>query len=163
MHIDGQRMQGVAAQERDYVAVAMRLLDATDGDEVGVWLEELKRRSCMPGGVGGLSFPNDWRGADGQEFVLVPLCPGQSLAVETIRLSWSRGEISTKNTTRRTPALLAWAVKEMSRNRRAVVVFRCCFEMPYREAIAATEGWGWGKGIEMGDIPALNGDWDHSS
>lgn len=42
-------MHGVAAQERDYVAVAMRILDATDGDEVDVWLEELKRSGCMRG------------------------------------------------------------------------------------------------------------------
>lgn len=119
-------MHGVAAQERDYVAVAMRLLDATDGSEAGVWLEELKRSGYMRGSWG-LSSPNDWRGGDGQEFVSVPLCPVQSLAVETIRLCRSRGEITTentKNTTRRTPALLAWVVKEMSRNRRAVVVFR---------------------------------------
>ena len=42
-------MHGVAAQERDYVAVAMRILDATDGDEVDVWLEELKQSGCMRG------------------------------------------------------------------------------------------------------------------
>ncbi|KFZ24948.1 hypothetical protein V502_00583 [Pseudogymnoascus sp. VKM F-4520 (FW-2644)] len=42
-------MHGVAAQERDYVAVAMRILDATDGNEVDVWLEELKRSGCMRG------------------------------------------------------------------------------------------------------------------
>jgi hypothetical protein len=42
-------MHGVAAQERDYVAVAMRIIDATDGDKANVWLEELKRRWCMRG------------------------------------------------------------------------------------------------------------------
>lgn len=45
-------MHGIAAQERDYVAVAMRLLDATDGTEVGVWMEELKRSGCMRGSWG---------------------------------------------------------------------------------------------------------------
>ena len=42
-------MHGVAAQERDYVAVAMRILDATDGDEAVEWLEELKRSACKRG------------------------------------------------------------------------------------------------------------------
>lgn len=49
-------MHGVAAQERDYVAFAMRILDATDGDEAAVWLEELKRSGCMRGQFGQLGL-----------------------------------------------------------------------------------------------------------
>ncbi|KFY94670.1 hypothetical protein V500_03118 [Pseudogymnoascus sp. VKM F-4518 (FW-2643)] len=80
--VQGRQHRGadVAAQERDYVAAAMRTIDATDRDKVGVWLEALRRSSCMRGieawdsrTIGGL------------------LCPLRSLAVETNRLCrWRR-------------------------------------------------------------------------
>lgn len=73
----------------------------------------------------GVSFPNDWQAGDSQEFVSVSLRPHQSLAVETIRLCRSRGRIST---TRRRRLFSLGLSKEISRNRRAVVVFRWCFE-----------------------------------